>query len=130
MAESSRDRSGRAVQRPSAATQPAPARRASMPDREGSRGRAQVPRTTGGNVYGRPRRTRPVPPEQERAGRAGRPGGPGGPGGGSGGPDGPDGPEDKQYRGRRNWRRTALIGGAVVVVLAMLTVGGVYMYAR
>jgi LCP family protein required for cell wall assembly len=117
MAESSRDSSRRAVQRPSAAAQWAPVRRASEPDSERSRGRAQVPRSTGG-VYGRPRRTPPAPPTRNR---------PGGPGG----PDEPGGPEDRQYRGRRrNWRRGALIGCAVALVLAMLAVGGLYMYAR
>ena len=116
MAETSRDSSHRAAER-RGGTQWAPARRASQPDGGRTQGRAQVPQATGG-VYGSRRRTRP---EQTGSGRAGGPGG----------PDEPGGPEDRQYgRRRRNWRRGVLIGCAVALVLAMLAIGGLYMYAR
>jgi LCP family protein required for cell wall assembly len=72
-------------------------------------------------VYGRSRPVRPAPPDSGRPGRQGAPGG----------PDEPGGPGSDQRGGRRrNWRRIALIGCVVALVLAMLAVGGLYMYAK
>ena len=132
MAPTSRDSSRRAVGRSSAAEW-APVRRASQPDRERTpRGRPQVPGSAGG-VSGRPRRKWWKEHECSHPRRPGGPAGPGGPGGPDepGSPGLPGGPAGKQYRGRRrNWRRGLLIGCAVALVLAMLGVGGLYMYAK
>jgi LCP family protein required for cell wall assembly len=120
------------VGRTRAATEWAPVRRTPQAEREHSRGRAQVPGAAG-SVYGRPRRT-PAPEEEfTRPSRYGRPGGPGGPDepGGPRRPGGSGDPSGNQYRGRRrNRRRIVLIGCAVALVLAMLGVGGLYLYAK
>jgi LCP family protein required for cell wall assembly len=69
-------------------------------------------------MYGQ---SRPAPPDY------GQPSWQGGPGG----PDEPGGPASDQRGGRRrNWRRIVLISCAVALVLAMLAVGGLYMYAK
>jgi LCP family protein required for cell wall assembly len=120
MAEPTRD-SSRAAARDTAPTQWAPVQKTPEPDPGRTRGRAQVPGAAGG-VYGSPRPVRPG---------LGRPGGPGGPDGPDRPGGGPGGSGGKPYRGRRrNWRRGVLIGCAVALVLAMLGVGGLYMYAK
>jgi LCP family protein required for cell wall assembly len=114
MAETTRDRgnaswaAGDRGARATAGERWAPVR--STPDLPPTRGRARVSSNTGA-AYGRARPTSPPP-------------------GGPGGPDWPGGP-GKPYRGRRrNWKRGVLIGCAVALVLAMLLVGGLYMYAK
>jgi LCP family protein required for cell wall assembly len=55
--------------------------------------------------------------------------GPGG--GGPGGPGGPGLPGGPSRRGPRpNWRRIALVSGIAVLVLGLLTSGGLYLYVR
>ncbi|MBE1485993.1 LCP family protein [Plantactinospora soyae] len=55
--------------------------------------------------------------------------GPGGPGGG--GPGGPGLPGGPAGRGPKpNWRRIALVSGIAVLVLALLTSGGLWLYVR
>ncbi len=81
-------------------------------------------------MYGRPRMARPEPLWPDGPGLPSGPAGPAGPGG-PGGPPVPTGPGGSSYRGRRrNWRRGALIGAAIAVVVTMLTAGGLYMYAK
>jgi LCP family protein required for cell wall assembly len=116
MAETTRDRgnapwaAGERGARATATARWAPVR--SAPDVPPSTGRARVSSNAAGAAYGR---ARPISPP---------------PGGPPSGPDWPGGP-GKPYRGRRrNWKRVVLISCAVALVLAMLAVGGLYMYAQ
>jgi LCP family protein required for cell wall assembly len=112
----------------------------------GSFGRATAPggsrrpvgpaaRATSPGTYGRPAgggRGGTYGSGGEYGGRVPRPGnGGGGRGGGPGGPGRPGGFGGREYRGKPKpkWGRIALVAGAVVLVLALLGVGGAWIYA-
>ncbi|WP_434062849.1 LCP family glycopolymer transferase [Rugosimonospora acidiphila] len=106
-----------------------PSGRAHVPSSQaGASGRAGVPTTRG---------TTMVPPTRRRADEVGNgPPGGGGRGGNGGGrgPGGPSGPGGggRQYRGRRrpHWGRIALVIGAAVALVAVLSGFGIFLYSR